>query len=446
MRRRSLLGVSAAASVVAFLPAGLRPGVASAGPSSPAEPEVAPEFRLAHAAAGGNDFLGRALTRPEYYGGTLVQYFTRGRLELADRNALAPLGSIRLADLGVFLAEISGASRARAFLPPQPSGALNYFPETDHNLGGPFTGFWTRGPGARLLGPPISEPFFRVEAYVQWFARGRLEGIFEARFDEGVRMADVGLEYLQYSRVRRDSVELVGPPSGEEPVDPEGGVDVPILYYHQVTDAGTFERQLDGLLQAAFTPIPLARLVRVLAWGGSLPPNPLVFTFDDGLTSQLTVGLPLLVKYRIPATFFVMPGFHEKRPGYMTPADFQLLADAGMSVQSHGMNHADLPRLLAANLGAAQAEVVVSRQELSRFGGGEYFAYPFGGFDPGTEALVAAAGYQAAVTTRPGRLHRKADLFQLSRIAANASATPETVLSALKLAAAADRRRLKIQD
>ena len=121
------------------------------------------------------------------------------------------------------------------------------------------------------------------------------------------------------------------------------------------------------LIQAGYTPVPLARLVRSLTCCATLPENPIVFTFDDGWESQLTEALPVLVKHRIPATFFVLPGFDDKQPNHMSLDDFRTLVDAGMSVQSHTINHAELPPLLRINRGAAEAEVVESKQILEQF-------------------------------------------------------------------------------
>ena len=87
-----------------------------------------------------------------------------------------------------------------------------------------------------------------------------------------------------------------------------------------------------------FRSIPLARLVRSLTCCATLPKSPVVFTFDDGWESQLDAALPVLVRHRIPATFFVLPGFDSKQAKHMTFEDFGTLAGAGMSVQSHSLN------------------------------------------------------------------------------------------------------------
>ena len=112
-------------------------------------------------------------------------------------------------------------------------------------------------------------------------------------------------------------------------VDPAYGFDVPILYAHEAPDHRLFELQILGLLEAGYVPVPLARLVRSLTCCATLPENAIVLTFDDGWESQITEALPVLIKHRIPATFFVLPGFDDKQPNHMSFDDFKALAGRG---------------------------------------------------------------------------------------------------------------------
>jgi peptidoglycan/xylan/chitin deacetylase (PgdA/CDA1 family) len=61
-------------------------------------------------------------------------------------------------------------------------------------------------------------------------------------------------------------------------------------------------------------------------------------TFDDGYESNVTVVLPELRARGITAAFFVV-GSAIGEPGFLTPTDVRLLADAGMIVGSHGLLH-----------------------------------------------------------------------------------------------------------
>lgn len=59
------------------------------------------------------------------------------------------------------------------------------------------------------------------------------------------------------------------------------------------------------LIRERFTPVPLADLVAGLR-DGSLPEGAVAVTFDDGYRDNLTVARPLLERYEIPATVFVV--------------------------------------------------------------------------------------------------------------------------------------------
>ena len=69
-----------------------------------------------------------------------------------------------------------------------------------------------------------------------------------------------------------------------------------------------FERQM-RYLAAHRRPVSLSRLLESMAGGRDLPPGSVVVTFDDGYLDHLTVAAPILVKLRIPATFFLPTGY-----------------------------------------------------------------------------------------------------------------------------------------
>lgn len=96
--------------------------------------------------------------------------------------------------------------------------------------------------------------------------------------------------------------------------DPAGTADYP--YDPGVADATPrqFERHLETLARVG-TPISLAELLRGLD-GASLPPNPVMITFDDGYRSCHDVALPILRRLGIPATFFIATGYLIERRVY----------------------------------------------------------------------------------------------------------------------------------
>ena len=61
-------------------------------------------------------------------------------------------------------------------------------------------------------------------------------------------------------------------------------------------------------------------------------------TFDDGNASDLSVALPMLLERGLTAAFFVIAG-RLGQPGSLAADDVRALADAGMTIGTHGMRH-----------------------------------------------------------------------------------------------------------
>ncbi len=91
-----------------------------------------------------------------------------------------------------------------------------------------------------------------------------------------------------------------------------------ILVYHRVLPvadplrpgevvAPTFDRQM-RLLSRACSVLPLREAIAALG-RGTLPARACCITFDDGYADNLTVALPILERYRLPATVFVATGY-----------------------------------------------------------------------------------------------------------------------------------------
>ncbi|HCY63350.1 MAG TPA: polysaccharide deacetylase [Oxalobacteraceae bacterium] len=91
-----------------------------------------------------------------------------------------------------------------------------------------------------------------------------------------------------------------------------------ILNYHRILvspdpliegdpDVQEFHWQM-RLLAENFNVIPLQKAVQAIAKNGDLPPRAICITFDDGYRSLHDLALPILKKYKLPATVFVTSG------------------------------------------------------------------------------------------------------------------------------------------
>lgn len=368
--------------------------------------------------------VGPPISSPVYQGSVLTQCFAGARLELCTDAAMGPFGQVRLSDLGTMLLAASalpGEVHSAGLAPPDPDSAG----EVDRRL----AGFFAAHGGRDRFGAPLAGGFDHAGARCQLFAKAVLRST-----GGGEVVADpLGIRYMGLPQSLRQGIDPL--PAPGIPPDPGAGIDAPIIYYHEVPDSDAFARQLEGLVGEGFKVVPYERLVRALRGLADLPAKPLVITFDDGRTSQLHNAAPVLLRLRMPATFFVLPGFDQIEPGHLSADSFTRLRNWGFSVQSHTLNHADIPGLLRSDRGAAEAEVVNSREALLPIGGGDHFSYPFGGYDQATADLVRAAGYESAVSTRFERVHFPDDIYRLARIQANPQASHRQVSADLAAAA-----------
>ncbi len=382
-------------------------------------PVEAPFLRTVKA-LGGPALLGYPITPGLFVDDVLQQYFNHGRLDVPGRSSAHQVGVPRVADLGHVM--------ARALQAPPASGSA-----------GPFADPWTDESRRASAGPPVSAPLdwrgWRIRLYERELVRLLDRSPVDARPHPG---------HLGDLFVSLDNQERASGAGGAAPVrrliaDPLPDVQAPILTYHLTGGSALFRAQLEGLLDTGLTPVSFEQLVAAIEGWADLPDQAFVVSFDDGWLDQLDGALPVLQALRVPAIFFVLPGFERHGQGHMTLDDMRAVRAAGITIGSHTLNHADLPALYRTNLGAAQAEAVESREQIEdEVDGVDYFAYPLGLFDPDVKTLVAAAGYRAAVTTVPGVVHNTSRLLEMRRVGVQAWWPVADVVQKIRQAAGID--------
>jgi|SRR5665647_1732782 len=114
--------------------------------------------------------------------------------------------------------------------------------------------------------------------------------------------------------------------------------------------------------------------------------QPLIsITFDDGWESSYTTALPLLQKYGIHTTQYVLSGT-EKDPLYLSWAQITSIQKAGHEIACHSDTHPDLTTLDGEDL---RKQLLDCRQKLeSRYGAITDFASPYGSADDRTRAAI----------------------------------------------------------
>lgn len=175
----------------------------------------------------------------------------------------------------------------------------------------------------------------------------------------------------------------------------------------------TLARQLRALRRRGYAGLTVADAESRLR-SGTLPRRTVVVTFDDAYVSTLRAR-PVLDELGYPATVFVVTAFadsgellewpgieqwrdsphaEELRP--LSWAELESLRDAGWEIGSHTVTHPRLPELddcaLAAELEGSRSTIV------TRIGGCDTIAYPYGLADDRVAAAARRAGYASGLT------------------------------------------------
>lgn len=200
------------------------------------------------------------------------------------------------------------------------------------------------------------------------------------------------------------------------PATPMTAWRVPILMYHYVeyvTDKKdtlrqaldvippVFESQVKTLVEAGYTFLTASDLADIMDGKRPLPDKPVLLTFDDGHWDLDTVVLPILKKYHVRATSYVISGFIG-RSDFLSRTQLADVAASGLvELGAHTVHHVSLKGklepivALEVNESKKQLEQMIGRPVVS-------FAYPNGAFDTQAIGAVTRAGFRTAVSTIPG--------------------------------------------
>jgi peptidoglycan/xylan/chitin deacetylase (PgdA/CDA1 family) len=172
---------------------------------------------------------------------------------------------------------------------------------------------------------------------------------------------------------------------------------ISVLFYHRVADEPlnpwtiskkSFERHVD-YCRDHYELISLQEVQHRLETGRS--PRPAVsFTFDDGYSENCEFALPLLIRHRIPCTYFVTtenvrhghPFEHDVRRGHPLPINtieqIKAAADCGIEIGLHTANHVDFNRVHTTK--QLNEEIVEAKRHLEQMIDRpvHYLAVPFG--------------------------------------------------------------------
>lgn len=215
---------------------------------------------------------------------------------------------------------------------------------------------------------------------------------------------------------------------------------IPVLMYHKVPEVETpskhrifvtksqFEKHLqffknNGFQTLSFTELDQYRRLEKPA--REFPKKPLILTFDDGYVDNLTNAGPLLKKYDMKATIFLLADTNVRTNSWdadtgeppselMSLEQKQELKNFNFEIGSHGFRHQKITQMNAAE---AKYELEASKRELEKQFGIQIpvYAFTYGITSPRDARLAQEAGYRFAVNTDTGGLHLEENPYAIFR-------------------------------
>lgn len=199
---------------------------------------------------------------------------------------------------------------------------------------------------------------------------------------------------------------------------------VPILVYHRVNDSdknpmtltvAEFDAQIKYLVDSGYHVISPDDLLDAWETGKTLPPKPIVLTFDDGHADIYENVFPILQKHGVRATVFIVTD-HVGTKNYLTWEQARALQSGGfVDIESHTMTHRNLTSVRGDKL---WNEIYGSKQaiEWSLKKPAKFIAFPAGKYTVDAEDTCKEVGYRAGFIEDYGLADNDANPYILTRI------------------------------
>ena len=205
--------------------------------------------------------------------------------------------------------------------------------------------------------------------------------------------------------------------------DSVAGPKVIVLNYHKIDNMNhalsvlpsDFDAQMAFLKENGYHTITPHEMYMAFTDGAELPTNPVLITFDDGYADNYTNAYPILRKYGMKATIFVITSLMGK-PGYLTWGQAAEMDASGVvSIESHTVTHGSLTDLTDEQI---RYELTEAKHDIEQRLGKEveFLAYPTGAYNLHIARLVKEAGYKGAFTVRNGNMDRAANFYAIERV------------------------------
>ncbi len=207
---------------------------------------------------------------------------------------------------------------------------------------------------------------------------------------------------------------------------------IPVLLYHSINSLNIgikylsvapsdFDQQMRYLVENGYTPVYFNEDTSKIA-------KPIIITFDDGYLDNYTNAYPILEKYQIKATVFIITKYINL-PGYLSEGQIHKMEKL-VSFQSHTVDHIKLNTLTNQQI---NFEFAYSKNVLSQITRKPVYvlSYPNGVYNSNI-SKIAATYYSNAVSTVYGAETKIKDNYAIKRIVIQRSFVLADFISIIK--------------
>ena len=214
---------------------------------------------------------------------------------------------------------------------------------------------------------------------------------------------------------------------------------VPVLMYHsfRVEDdklipyvsPDIFEHQMKFLADNHYNVVGADKVIAYMTGRESMPAKTVAITADDGYYNFYANAYPVLKKYKLPATFFIVTD-KIGADGYLGWKELREMSDSGLiTIGSHTKSHPWIP---SASVDEENLwdELAGSKKILENGLGRsvDFLCYPNGGFNDLAKDMAKRAGYKGAFTTNPAKKSGINDIYAIRRVKMSSTSVNPVIL------------------
>lgn len=195
----------------------------------------------------------------------------------------------------------------------------------------------------------------------------------------------------------------------------EKDIGIPILLYHEfykteppknlyglISTPENFEKDMLYVLEKGYKFVSLNDVIDYKNGLKALPEKSVALTFDDGYISNYTDIYPILKKYNIPATIFVVEDLVGTNNYFDWNAAKEMQESGLVTIACHGHSHIYMTKLDIEDFKERTANYLKVLEE--KLGKQEHiiYAYPYGKYSEKTNKALKELGVEVCMTINKG--------------------------------------------